>query len=153
MRFGLLMIFFMATSFVLLLSRIFALAAVIQAVYNKSKEPARKSQLGKASCWMLGTSIVGGSFFYYVYGNGIIFSNPARVCTGRSDGGVQPYPDSKLLVKTGTFLQWYSLAVQGGFALLVAAWGLYFCCILVSCKGGDNDEEEEEPGRGSSRLS
>ena len=111
MRFAFLMTFFMATSLTLLLSRIFALIAVIMAATKKEKEPARKSGLGKAGCWLLGISIVGGCFFYYFYGNGIIFSEPARVCTGHADEGVTPYPDSKLYLKTGKFLVWYSLAV------------------------------------------
>ena len=113
LRFAFLMSFFMATSLVFLLSRIFALAAIIQAICDKSskREPANKSSLGKCSCYMLSTSIVCGCFFYYVYGNRIIFGDAAMVCMGRSEDGVDPYPDSKLLVKTGTFLQRYSLAV------------------------------------------
>ena len=93
---------------------------------------------------MLATSIVCGCYFYYVYGNRLIFSDAAMVCTSRDEEGVDPYPDSKLLLKTGTFLQRYSLAVQGSFAFLVTTWSLYFCCILISCRGDGDDEDENE---------
>ena len=60
--------------------------------------------MGKWSCSMLSLSIMSGCFLYYFYGNRIIFSEAAMVCMGRGEDGVEPYPDSKLLVKTGTFL-------------------------------------------------
>ena len=111
MKFAFLMTFFMGTCLTLLLSRIFALVAVIIAAARDKKEPAQKSALGQAACWLLGITIVSGCFFYYSYGNKIIFSEPFKVCTGRHDKGFDPYQDSKLYPKTGKFLVWYSLAV------------------------------------------
>ena len=111
MKFAFLMTFFMGTCLTLLLSRIFALAAVCIAAAQDNREPARKSVMGQTACWLLGITITGGCFFYYSYGNGIIFSEPAKVCTGRTNEGATPYQDSKLYPKTGKFLVWYSLAV------------------------------------------
>ena len=142
LRFGLLMLSYLAMSFTLLLSRILSLISVVMAVSKKAEGPARKSKVGRASCWLPWISILGGCFVYYVYGNGIITSEPARVCTAHhSKEGTDPYPGSKLYRKTGVFLRWYSLSVQLAFLLFIALWGLYFFCLW--CRGVTSEAPED----------